>query len=246
MSFLAAAGIMAGSSVLGGILGRSDAKKAQRAQERYIREAIGRNDQLVGEFTGSYEDALGLGQQKIDVLAALPKEVAAAFDAGLASELNRLAEQRMQEQARQNMQLQRAGLGGTTAASQMRRALDRQIGRSFADTSARFAQGRGGAVAAATGMYAGAIGDQANLTLQGAAQRAALQQFAPNLLGNVQVVPPNTGAQVGALGAGLASLWQTDALSAALGQLAGGGAAGAAAGGGTGLFSDQAGPPLPG
>lgn len=238
MSFLAAAGIMAGSSLLGGILGRSDAKRAQRRQEGYIREAIGRNDALVGEFTDSYGDALGLGQQRIDVLAALPKEVAAAFDAGLAAELNRMAEQRIQEQARQNMQLQRAGLGGTTAAAQMRRALDRQIGRSFAETSARFAQGRGGAVASATGMYAAGIGDQANLTLQGAAQRAALQQFAPNLLGNVQVVPPNTGAQVGALGAGLASLWQQDALTTALGQLAGGG-------GGTGLAAGQAGPPLP-
>lgn len=237
MSFLAAAGIMAGSSLLGGILGRSDAKAAQRQQEGYINQAIGRNDALVGQFDERLAEALGFGQQRVDILAGLPQEVAAAFDAGLVAELTRMTEQRQQEQARQNMRVNQAGLGGTTVAAQLRRALDRQVGRGFAETSARFAQGRAGAVSQATGMYAGALGDQAGLTLQGAAQRAALQQFVPQLLGNVQVVPPNTGQQVGALGAGLAGLFQnqalidalgTDPYSAALGQMAGGGSGGGA------------------
>lgn len=204
--FLAAAGIQAASGIAGGILGRKDAKRAKRDQEGYINRAIGMNTDIANAFRSQADTALGYQQEAVDILKLLPKEIAQGFDAGLATELNRMVGERQAEQARSSMMAGRAGLEGTTIASQTRRAIDRQAGRAFAETSARFAQARGGAVAGATGMYAGALSQQAGMTADFAARDAAIRQFAPNLLGSVQIQPPNTGAEIGGIGAGLSSL----------------------------------------
>lgn len=217
MSFLAAAGIQAGAGLLGGVIGGRDARKAQRYQEDLIRQAIERNSALADDFRTSADAALGIQGQAVDILKMLPKEVAGAFDAGLASELNRMVEQRQQEQARSAMQFGRQGLDGTTIAAQTRRAIDRQAGRAFADTSARFAQARGTAVAGATGAYASGLTQQAGMTADFAAREAAIRQFAPQLLGSTQVQPPNTGAQIAGIGAGISSLFGLHSLMGMMG-----------------------------
>lgn len=232
---LAAAGIQAGAGLVGGLLGRHDSRQAKSDQEEYIERAILLNSQIADKFRSQADAALGLQGQAVDVLSALPKEIAQGFDAGLATELNRMVGERKAEQARASMQAARMGLGGTTIAGQVRRAIDRQAGRAFAETSARFAQARGGAVAGATGMYAGALSQQAGMTADFAARTAAIRQFAPNLLGNVQIAPPNTGAEIGGIGAGIGSLLGTHSL---MQMLAGGGGGG---GGGTGQIDWRAG-----
>lgn len=230
MSFLAAAGIMGGASLLGGLVGGHDARKAQGRQTRNVEQAIAENSKIADDYRTAADVSLGQQQQAVDLLSFLPKEVAAAFDAGLATELRRTVEERQREKAMQQQRLEAAGLGGTTVGAQVRRAIDRQAGRSFADISARFAQGRGSAVGAATGMYAGAITQQAGMTEAAAAREAAIRQFGPQLRGNTQFTVPNTGAQIGALGAGLGSLFMQQSMlsalsprEAALGDLTSGG-----------------------
>lgn len=212
MSFLAAAGIMAGSSLLGGILGRKDQKDAAAEQRGLLRESIARNERIGDQFRTQADVALGQQRQAVDLLAGLPDSIRAGFDAATTMELNRIVEQRQQERARLAAQMGQAGLGGSTVAAQMRRALDRMVGRGFAEASARMAQGRAGAVAGAVGMQAGAQSQLAGMTGDFAAREAAIRQFAPQLLGNTQVMAPNTGQQIGQLGAGIASLFQMQAL----------------------------------
>lgn len=243
MSFLAAAGIMGGSSLLGGILGRKDQRDAANEQRSLGREAIARNERLADQFRSQADAALGQQRVAVDLLAGLPQSIRQGFDAATTTELNRLAEQRQQERARMQAQMGAAGMGGTTVAAQMRRALDRMIGRGFADTSARFAQGRAGAVAGAVGMQAGAQSQLAGMTADYAAREAAIRQFAPQLLANTQVMPPNTGAQIGQFGAGLASLYQMDIMA---GMFSNGIAPQAAALDSlSGLRPGEMGPPLP-
>lgn len=222
MGFLGAALLQAGTAAVGGILGGEDARDARDEQRFYIDEAVKRNDSLSDDFRTRANAALAYNQKGVDLLAGLPQEIREGFDAATVMELNRLAEDRQKERAATEQQFGAAGLGGTTVAAQTRRAIDRMAGRAFAETSAKFAQGRAGAVAGATGMAAGAIAGQAGMMGEFAAREAALRQFGSQILSNVQIQPANTGAQIGALGAGISGLMQGYDLIDAL--KAGGGA----------------------
>lgn len=215
MSFLAAA-LTGGSAIVGGIVGGLDARATQKRQTRNIEQSIRENTAIADKYETSAQAAIARQGDAVDLLSFLPKEVAAAFDAGLAAELRRTVEERQREKAMQQQRMEAAGLGGTTVGAQVRRAIDRQAGRAFADISSQFAQGRAGAVASATSLYAGGISQQAGMMSAAAAQEAAIRQFGPQVRANTQFVGPNTGQQIGQLGAGLASIFQQDALLSAL------------------------------
>lgn len=201
---------------LGAFFGRSDSKRAERRQMQLIERSLAENAAIADQYNALAQGALQTNQQSVDILSMLPAEIAAGFDAGLAAELNRTVEMRTRERAASSMSAGRMGLGGTTIAAQQRRAIDRLAGRTMAEQSAAFAGGRASAVASATGMQASAIQQQAGMQAQVAAQEAAIRQFGPQLLGNTQIVPPNTGQQIGQIGAGFSSSLNNMALMQAL------------------------------
>lgn len=214
---LGAAAIGAGTSLLGGLFGSSAAKKARRQQMALLAQAQGQLSTALDEIPGMQEDYLNEVDQANLLLAGIEPAVLQGFDE---AQRVRIAQQMRQSQGEREMQQQRlatAGLDTTTVAPSMSRGQAMGQSQQAAGIAAQFAAARGSAQASARqaraqGQMARAQGLQFYDQMQVGLRQGKSQQYY-----GTQVAPDTTGADIGAMGAGISEMLLNYSLQQQLG-----------------------------
>lgn len=230
------AGVGIGSSLLGGIFGSRDARKAQRKQEALINEARGLYGQQRSTLQGAQDAALLSIDEANMILAGIEPAVLAGMDESLrVAFANQLRQQEM-DQARLQSQMASAGLDMTTAGIGAQRGLRFGQAQQLGQVGAAYAGQRGNLIAGARAGVAAGLNNRAQTLGMFGSQIAGSYGQEANFLGGIQVQPANTGAGIGALGGQISNMLFNQEL---MGLLQGD------PGGGTGLLPGQMGPPIP-
>lgn len=181
------------TSALGGIFGRRDAKRAQRAQERQARLAL-------GEVRGGLNMARQYLDQQLDVARGIEESVLGSLDATFAQQVRSLLNREREERARLEANFEGSGLNTTTLASGLRAQQQGMGSRALAELGARFALERGNVTMAARQPVLQSLGNRASMEFAGGQALGQIQS-------GIQYQAPNTGAAIGALGGGLVSTY---------------------------------------
>jgi len=223
IGFLGAAAIGAGTSLIGGLFGRSAAKKQRRQQMRLLAQAQGQLSTAIDEIPGMRDRYLSEVDEANMLLAGVEPALLQGFDE---AQRVRIAQQMRQSQAERQMQQQRlatAGLDTTTVAPSMSRGQAMGQSQQAAGIAGQFAAARGQAQASARqaraqGQMARAQGLQFYDQMQANLRGQKSQQYY-----GTQVAPDTTGRDIGSIGAGIADSVLNYAL---MSQLGGGGSGG--------------------
>lgn len=214
---LGAAAIGAGTSLLGGLFGSSAAKKARKQQMALLAQAQGQLSTAIDEIPGMRDRYLSEVDQANMLLAGVEPAILQGFDE---AQRVRIAQQMRQSQAERQMQQQRlatAGLDTTTVAPNVSRGQAMGQSQQAAQIASQFAAARGSAQAQARQARA-----------QGQMMRAQGLQFYDQMQANLrgqksqqyygtQVAPDTTGADIGAIGAGISEMLLNYSLQQQLG-----------------------------
>lgn len=214
---LGAAAIGAGTSLLGGLFGSSAAKKARKQQMALLAQAQGQLSTAIDEIPGMRDRYLSEVDEANMLLAGVEPALLQGFDE---AQRVRIAQQMRQSQAERQMQQQRlatAGLDTTTVAPSMSRGQAMGQSQQAAGIAAQFAAARGQAQASARqaraqGQMARAQGLQFYDQMQANLRGQKSQQYY-----GTQVAPDTTGADIGAIGAGISEMLLNYSLQQQLG-----------------------------
>lgn len=216
VGFGALAGLSIGSSVLGGVLGRSDAKRAERRQMRFIQQALDRVGDQRDAIEAGRDRALPYLDQLLAESASLEDDLLGQIDPVTSAEMRRIRQERQAAEAAMSQALTSRGLDSFTTRMGQQANIDGQASNALTELGARMAAQRQSAISAGRSASLGALGSRAQFELGVGESIGSTFANEASILGGVQVQAPNTAAGIGALGGNLAALYQSSVLQKAL------------------------------
>ena len=223
MVFGALGAIGLGTSVLGGIMGSHDARKAQREQEKYLALAQGKYGQGRDAALAGYAQGTPFMDQMLGASQSLEGDLLAQIDPMTANEVRRISQEREMMQARVNQEMGARGMDSFTTRMGAQANVQGQASNAMSELAARMAGVRSSAITQGRSAYMQGLGARSQFEVNRGQAGAEGYYRQGALYGNTQVVAPTTGADIGALGAGLMSGYATSVLDNALGQATPGG-----------------------
>lgn len=225
---------LVGTSIIGGILGEHNQRKAARQQWELLGKATGTLDDAYGRLGEDEENILSEVDAANLVLASIEPAVLAGMDEQLRIRVAQQVRSDQQAAQAQQQRLAQGGLDATTVAPALQRGQQYAQSDQTSNIAANFAGQRAGLLAGARTQHAQGLMGRASVMDAFSQRRMGLSEQKAGMYFNTQIQPSNTGAQIGALGGSISNALFTNEL---LGLLGGGG--------GNGLGEGGMGPPVP-
>lgn len=198
-------GVQALSGILGGVLGHDDAKEAEALQRMYLEQADSHFAAAADGLVGAQQRGRGFMQEALGMMLALENDALAGYDEVLANSIGRTLRERDAARASTRASMTQRGLGNSTIQDNALRGTDALAEQSVADVASAFAQNRAALQGSFRQAGAGALFDAGQFELQSQGAIAEAQMARGGLFGNVQVQPPNTAANIGAIGSNISN-----------------------------------------
>lgn len=198
-----AAAIGLGTSALGAVLGRKDAKDAEREQRKYIGLSLDANEDGLGELRAGQEAATPYLNDLLGLAMSMETDLMGQVDPVTASEMRRIRQEREMAEANIAQQMTMRGLDSFTTRMGQQSNLRGQAQNAISELGARMAAQRMSAMATGRGAAINALSQRAGIEASFGEARASNFAQRAQILSGVQVQAPNTAAGVGALGASL-------------------------------------------
>lgn len=192
--------IGAASSLVGGLVGGSDAREAERRNIEQMNLGLGDFEAGFGALDDAEFGALTDLDYANDILAGIEPAVLNGLDEQLRVRVAQQVRQNQQQQMDTQARLASAGLDVSTVGAGLQRSQAFGQAQEVGALSAAFAGQRASAIGDARRGVAQGYGNRANLQASFGSQRANLFAQQANFRGGYQFEAPNTGALIGQIG----------------------------------------------
>lgn len=224
--------ISGGLGLIGGIIGNEQDRKARSkanyANELRYREAKGLHDEQRRIGEGYVRQAEGYNTERLESARAASRMVRNETEGVGRAAYQNLVDREKASRAGAGADLQRRGLGNSTALDAANRGIAETTNRAMAELSERIALLRTGAIQSSADILHRALGSAMDFSFNAGQFRADLIQRKINtIIGRSDVANPNAGAggaALGQLGGLLGGLYNQGAFNGLFGS--GGGGAG--------------------
>lgn len=209
-------GLSIATSAIGAVGGMLSGRRAEREQRRWINRALGQFDEQERLLEAGYGAARPMLNQLLELGADAVNDNLAQVDPITAAEIRRQRRERLETEARLNSEMVARGLDSTTTRLGAQASVSGAAMDARAELGARMAAQRMAALNAGRAQEAAALGAGVNFETSRGAALGSVAANRAQLMGGVQVVQPNTAANIGALGRGIIDAYRTSVLDEAL------------------------------
>lgn len=214
MSFLAAVGI--GTSLIGGIMGERNGRRAEREQRNWINRSLDANDEQRRVTEEGFDSARPYMLELLEISRDAANDNLGQVDPVTAAEVRRQRRERQEAEALMSQQMQQRGLDSSTVRAGAQASIAGAAMDARSELGARMAAQRMAALQAGRSQQAAGLGAAANFEMGRASAVGSVLGQRAQILGGVQVQAPNTAAGIGGLGRSMMDMYQTSVLQDAL------------------------------